>query len=457
MLFFEKINNTLHALVWGPGMLALLMLAGIYFSVGTRFFQITRFKLWMNETIISVFKRKDCMRSNDSKAISQFQSLSTALAGTMGTGNIIGVATAIAAGGAGAIFWMWIAALVGMIIKFAENVLGIVYRRRNAKGEWEGGPMIYIERGLHNRPLAICFSVLCVIASFGVGNIAQVNAIASCAQDSFSASKLITGIITAAAVALVMAGGLKRIARVSEILVPFISVLYIAGCFVIIGINFKNIGTAFEEIFTSAFGIRQALGGSAGYAMTTALRYGVSRGIFSNEAGMGSSVIVHSTADVDHPVKQGMWGIFEVFADTIVVCTLTALAILVTGAHRCVSAQVSTITAFESVFGRFGSVFIAVSVFLFAFASLIGWSFYGWRGLSYITHERGEKIYRALFVLAAAFGGVAELETVMTFSDSINGLMCIPNMIALIFLSKAVFEQTKDYNLKNIHNFFQKN
>lgn len=448
MFFLEMINEKLHAIVWGPGMLALLMLAGIYFSIGTRFFQITRFKLWMNETIISVFKRKDCIKSNDSKAISQFQSLSTALAGTMGTGNIIGVATAIAAGGAGAIFWMWIAALVGMIIKFAENVLGIVYRRRNQKGEWEGGPMIYIERGLGSRPLAICFSVLCVIASFGVGNIAQVNAIASCAQDSFSTPKIITGVVTAAAVGIVMAGGLKRIARVSEIIVPFISVLYIVGCLVIIGFNFESLGSAFQEILTSAFGLEQALGGSAGYAVSTVLRYGVSRGIFSNEAGMGSSVIVHSTADVDHPVKQGMWGIFEVFADTIIVCTLTALAILVTGADKSASLQVSTITAFESVFGDFGGIFISFSVFLFAFASLIGWSFYGWRGLSYITDGKGEKLYRTLFVLAAAFGGVMELESAMSVSDTINGLMCIPNMIALILLSKVVFKETEDYRIQ---------
>lgn len=445
LLLIEQVNDKIHSVVWGPAMLLIIMLCGLYFTLGTKFFQITRLKLWLNETIVSIFKRGEATKSTDKKSISQFQSLSTALAGTMGTGNIIGVATAITAGGAGAIFWMWIAALLGMMIKYAENVLGILYRRRNAKGEWEGGPMIYIERGLKCRPLAIVFCIFCVCASFGVGNMAQVNAISTSVEDTFNIPKVITGIVVAAAVGIVMSGGLKRIAKVSEVVIPFISVAYILGGVIIIGCNWGNISGAFKEIFEGAFGIKAAAGGGLGYAMSTAVRYGISRGVFSNEAGMGSSVIVHSTADVSHPVKQGMWGIFEVFADTIVVCTITALAILTTGVHRIEGGQVLTITAFESIFGSFGGVFISVSVFLFAFASLLGWSFYGWSGLSYITHGKGEVTYKMVFVIAILLGSVIDLNLAMAVSDTFNGLMAVPNLIAVIFLSKKVFEQTRDY------------
>jgi AGCS family alanine or glycine:cation symporter len=448
-LDITTLNEHIHAVIWGPVMLVAIMAAGVYFSVGTGFFQFSHFRHWMKKTLFSISKGSEATSSTDKKATSQFQSLATALAGSLGTGNIIGVATAITAGGPGAIFWMWAAALLGMMIKYAENVLGVLYRRRNTKGEWEGGPMLYIEKGLNNKPLAVIFSVLCVLASFGVGNMAQVNAISASMADTLGVPKVVTGLVTAIVVGFVILGGLNRIARVSEKLIPFMSILYCLGGLVIICVHWRGIYPAFQSIFAGAFGLKPMLGGGAGFAISTALRYGVARGVFSNEAGMGSSVIAHSTADVDHPAKQGMWGIFEVFVDTIVICSITALAILSSGVYSAGACdEVLTIAAFEKVFGSWGGIFIAFSVFVFSFASLLGWSFYGWRGLAYITHDRGELLYQVLFLGVTVLGSVINLELAMSISDSFNGLMIIPNMIALLLLSNQVFAQTKDY-LKN--------
>lgn len=367
----EEINAAVNNVVWGIPMLVLLLAVGVYLTVGTGFFQITKFGYAMKNTILAVFRDKSVVRSSDHKAISQFQALATALAATVGTGNIVGVATAIAAGGPGAIFWMWVSAFFGMMTKYAEIVLGIYFRHKNEEGEWVGGPMYYIEKGLHQKWLSILFCVFCLFASFGIGSIAQVNGISTAMQSSFHVPEFVTGIIVCALTAVIIIGGMKRIVTVTEKFVPVMALLYIAGALAVIVANYRNILPALSEIFTGAFQLRSVSGGVMGYAIARAMRYGFARGVFSNEAGLGSSVLVHSSADVKEPVLQGLWGIFEVFFDTIVICTLTALAVLTTGAHTVSGLEGVNITmyAFENVFGRFGSYIVSVGLVLFAFST----------------------------------------------------------------------------------------
>lgn len=373
----EEINAAVNNVVWGIPMLVLLLAVGVYLTVGTGFFQITKFGYAMKNTILAVFRDKSVVRSSDHKAISQFQALATALAATVGTGNIVGVATAIAAGGPGAIFWMWVSAFFGMMTKYAEIVLGIYFRHKNEEGEWVGGPMYYIEKGLHQKWLSILFCVFCLFASFGIGSIAQVNGISTAMQSSFHVPEFVTGIIVCALTAVIIIGGMKRIVTVTEKFVPIMALLYIVGALAVIVANYRNILPALSEIFTGAFQLRSVSGGVMGYAIARAMRYGFARGVFSNEAGLGSSVLVHSSVDVKEPVLQGLWGIFEVFFDTIVICTLTALAVLTTGAHAVSGLEGVNITmyAFESVFGRFGSYIVSVGLVLFAFSTLLGGRF----------------------------------------------------------------------------------
>ena len=432
----EEINAAVNNVVWGIPMLVLLLAVGVYLTVGTGFFQITKFGYAMKNTILAVFRDKSVVRSSDHKAISQFQALATALAATVGTGNIVGVATAIAAGGPGAIFWMWVSAFFGMMTKYAEIVLGIYFRHKNEEGEWVGGPMYYIEKGLHQKWLSILFCVFCLFASFGIGSIAQVNGISTAMQSSFHVPEFVTGIIVCALTAVIIIGGMKRIVTVTEKFVPVMALLYIVSALAVIVANYRNILPALSEIFTGAFQLRSVSGGVMGYAIARAMRYGFARGVFSNEAGLGSSVLVHSSADVKEPVLQGLWGIFEVFFDTIVICTLTALAVLTTGAHTVSGLEGVNITmyAFENVFGRFGSYIVSVGLVLFAFSTLLGWSVYGCRVAEYLGGKRFKTVYKFIFLVVVFIGSVSSVQLVWDLSDTFNGLMALPNLIGVLFL-----------------------
>lgn len=331
-----KVNGAVNGVVWGIPMLALIIGTGIYMSVRTEFFQITRIKTWANETFLAIFKKKSVTKTSEKKAITQFQALSTALAATIGTGNIAGVATAVCIGGPGAVFWMWLSALFGMMTSFSENVLGIYFRKKNEHGEWSGGAMYYLEEGLKDKkglrhiakPLSVLFAIFCVLASFGIGNMAQSNSISSAMESNFNIPTVVTGVVLAVIAALVVLGGIKRIAKVTEKLVPFMAIFYIVGCLIIFVMNFRHIPYVFASIFKSAFSFTAVAGGVGGYIIKRAVTMGFKRGVFSNEAGLGSSVMVNCASDVKEPVIQGMWGIFEVFFDTIIVCTLTAFVIL---------------------------------------------------------------------------------------------------------------------------------
>lgn len=338
-VFFKAVadvNDAVNGVVWGIPMLILIIGTGVYMSIRTGFFQISKIGHWFSETILAIFRNKSVTKTKEKKAISQFQALTTALAATIGTGNIAGVATAIAIGGPGAVFWMWVSAFFGMMTSFSENVLGIFYRKRNSDGEWSGGAMYCLEEGVGKKKglkvpakiLSVLFAVFCVFASFGIGNMTQVNSISSAMESNFSIPSLVTGIVLAVICALVVVGGIKRIGSVTEKLVPFMAIFYIVGCLIIFFSNWSQIPYVFSSIFSSAFRFEAVAGGVGGYVIMRAVTMGFKRGVFSNEAGLGSSVMVNCASDVKEPVRQGMWGIFQVFFDTIVVCTLTAFVLL---------------------------------------------------------------------------------------------------------------------------------
>lgn len=442
-----EINSKVYDIVGGVPLVVLLFLVGIFMTVGTRFFQVTKLGYTMKKTLFAVFSDRKVTKTNDKRAISQFQALSTALAATVGSGNIVGVATAIAAGGAGAVFWMWLSAFFGMMTNFSENVLGIYYRDKNEKGEWVGGAMYYLEKGVHAKWLGVIFSIFCLLASFGIGNLVQVNNISSNVANSFHVPLWITGVICALFVGFVIIGGIKRIASVTEKLVPFMAIVYIVGALVVVFANIKGVPGAFREIFTEAFSFQSVGGGILGYTIARAIRFGVARGVFSNEAGLGSSVMVHSASDVKEPVMQGIWGIFEVFFDTIVICTLTALAILTTGVHHTEGLEANNFTsaAFSSVFGAAGGYIVTVCLMLFALSTILGWSIYGSRAIEYLFGNRGVIIYKVIFVLLLVVGAVQPMSLVWDLADTFNSLMAIPNLIGVLLLSGTVFQITKNY------------
>ncbi len=440
--FLEETAN----LLWGPATIGIIMIVGIIYTVNTGAFQIRYGKKWLGSTIGSVLKRGRATETKDEKSISQFQSLTVALAGTLGTGNIVGVATAITIGGAGSIFWMVVSAVFSMITCYAENVLGILYRKRNSIGEWCGGPMQYMEYGMDCRWLAIIFAFACTLAALGMGNMVQVNALSQSAQDSLNIPPVVTGAVVAAVVGAVLLGGLKRVASLTEKLIPAISIAYIAVCLIVITVNGANIPKAMEDIIKGAFDPKSAAGGVLG-----TLLIGIRRGIASNEAGLGGSVMVHSCADVEHPVIQGMWGIFEVFTDTVVFCTLTALAILTSGAvDSGLDGALLSAAAFESVLGDFGGIFLTVSIALFAFSTILGWSCYGEKSFTYIFGEKYTLVYRIIFIAAIVCGSVMQLSAVWSISDILNAVMAFPNLAALIVLAPKVRESTKEYLSKMI-------
>ena len=459
----ENVNNAVNGFVWGLPMLILLVGTGILMTVLTRFFQISHFSHWVKNTIGGIFKDKHVTAhtGKDDTQISQFQSLCTALAATIGTGNIAGVAAAILSGGPGAIFWMWIVAFFGMMTNFSENVLGIYYRRRNEKNEWSGGAMYYLKYGLGSKKgcqfigtaLALMFSVFCILASFGIGNMSQINSIAVNMNSAFGVPHFVTGFILMLLVGLVIVGGLKRIASVTERLVPFMAVIYLIGATVIVVINADMLGAVFASIIKGAFGMRAVGGGIVGSGVAYAMQWGMKRGVFSNEAGLGSSVMVHSSSNVREPVVQGMWGIFEVFTDTIIVCTLTAFAVLSSGlvdldTGKVLSDQVSTALvaeAFSTVYGRAGSAFIAIAILFFAFSTVLGWSQYGSKGFEYLFGTKSVKLYHVIFVVFIVIGATMDLTLAWDLSDTFNGMMAIPNLIGVLTLSGTVMKITQNY------------
>ena len=459
----EIVNNAINGFVWGLPMLILLVGTGILMTCLTKFFQITHFRHWVKNTVGGIFKDSHVTAHThkEDTQISQFQSLCTALAATIGTGNIAGVAAAIASGGPGAIFWMWIVAFFGMMTNFSENVLGIYYRRRNERNEWCGGAMYYLHDGLGSKPgcknigafLAILFSVFCVGASFGIGNMGQVNSIAVNIKSAFGIPSIITGIFLMILGGLVIVGGLKRIAAVTEKLVPFMAIIYMICAIIVCIVHINQFSAVFTSIIKGAFGMRAVGGGIVGSGVAMAVQWGMKRGVFSNEAGLGSSVMVHSSSNVREPVVQGMWGIFEVFADTIIVCTVTAFAVLSSGlvdleTGVVISDQVSTALvaeAFSTVFGKFGSAFIAIAILLFAFSTTLGWSQYGSKGFEYLFGRKNIKFYQIVFVLFIVIGATMDLSLAWDISDTLNGMMAIPNLIGVLALSGTVMKITNNY------------
>ncbi|MEZ3454562.1 MAG: sodium:alanine symporter family protein [Oscillospiraceae bacterium] len=569
-----SVNSAVNGVVWGIPMLVLIISTGIYMTVRTGFFQITKIKHWANETFLAIFKKRSVTKTKEKKAISQFQALSTALAATIGTGNIAGVATAIAVGGPGAVFWMWLSAFFGMMTNYSENVLGIFYRKKNDHGEWSGGAMYYINEGLKDRkgfrhiakPLAVLFSIFCVLASFGIGNMTQVNSISSAVKSNFNIPTIVTGIALAVIAALVIVGGIKRIASVTEKLVPFMALFYIIGCLIIFFSNFHQIPYVFSSIFSNAFNFGAIAGGVGGYIIKRAVTMGFKRGVFSNEAGLGSSVMVHSASDVKEPVVQGMWGIFEVFFDTIIVCTLTSFVILsspaesktfneamqsisteaqyfeihtasdgsvvnliddnVNALYKVAPANAAEGTyteyAAKTVYGqdltvkllnadaasgesdftyanvmeirgvqgknadgtlmtdengnpvitsvkiaevngvplvtyafslRLGSLagkILAVAILLFAFSTVLGWSFYGTKALEYLFGTKATIVYKVIFVLFVIVGCTMNLSLAWDIADTLNGLMAVPNLIGVLLLSATVIRITGNYVRRKI-------
>ena len=461
--FITNVNSAVNGFVWGVPMLVLLVGTGILMTILTKFFQLSHLGHWFKNTVGGIFHDEHVTKHTEGgdQSISQFQSLCTALAATIGTGNIVGVASALVAGGPGAIFWMWVVAFFGMMTNYSENVLGIYYRRRNSKGEWSGGAMYYLKDGLGSYKgckqigavLAVLFSAFCLLASFGIGNMSQVNSIAANMTSAFSIPATVTGIVLVIIGALVIVGGLKRIAAVTEKLVPFMAIAYVIGALVIFFSNISHVGAVFTAIFKGAFGLRAVGGGIVGSGVKLALTWGMKRGVFSNEAGLGSSVMVHSSSNVKEPVRQGMWGIFEVFADTMVVCTLTAFAVLSSGLIDLdtgavlvdVSGSALVGQAFATVFGSFGPAFIAIAILLFAFSTVLGWSHYGSKACEYLFGTKSTIVYKIAFVLMIFIGCTMNLGLTWDLSDTFNGLMAIPNLIGVIALSPVVMKITKNY------------
>lgn len=461
-----KINSVVNNIVWGWPALILLAFVGVLMTCLTKFFQISHIGHWMQLTVGAIFKDKHVIGHTEDKSISQFQSLCTALAATVGTGNIVGVAGAIIVGGPGAVFWMWLIAFFGMMTNYSENVLGIYYRRKNKFGEWSGGAMYYLRDGLGAKKgckgigtiLAVLFSIFCFLASFGIGNMTQVNSISGNMNAVFGVPTWVTGIVVLILGGLVIVGGLKRIASVTEKIVPFMVVIYIVGSIFIFITNIGNVGAVFSAIFHGAFALKAAGGGVVGYGIKLAIEQGMKRGVFSNEAGLGSSVMVHSNSNVSEPVRQGMWGIFEVFADTIVVCTLTAFSVLSSGlvdletgvtqaTYNGIELTKANIvsTVFSIHFGKIGAAFVAIAIMLFAFSTVLGWSHYGTKACEFLFGERFTIVYRVIFVLAIFGGAVMGDNLAWDLADTFNGMMMIPNLIGVLVLSPQVYAITKNY------------
>ena len=465
----EQIVKVLNDIAWGPWMLLLLVGTGVYLTVRVGFIQFGKFGYVMKNTLGKLFSKQKAGAGE----VTPFQAVATALAATVGTGNIAGVTGAIAVGGPGAVFWMWVSALFGMVTKYAEVVLAIRYRERNDQGDWVGGPMYYIRNGLGKKWswLACVFCVLGALAAFGIGNMTQVNTIASSintAIDSFGGStgaytvdlfgqtvpisSMITGAVVAMIVGMVLFGGIKRIGAVAELMVPVMAAIYIVASLCVVCSNLGSLGTIFAMIFKGAFSAEAALGGAFGITIMTTIQKGVGRGVFSNEAGLGSAPMAHAASSETDPVKQGLYGIFEVFMDTIVICTLTALTLLC-GAESGVeiawgqSAGAELISAaFSTFFGaQIGSCLVAIGITLFALSTILSWSLYGTRCCEFLLGGKVARIYQVIFVAVILVGATLKLDLVWNIADTLNGFMAIPNLVALLGLSPVVIKLTREH------------
>lgn len=465
----SEIVKYLNGIAWGPWMLLLLVGTGVYLSARVGFLQFRKFGYAMKHTIGKVLQKQNAGRGE----VTPFQAVTTALAATVGTGNIAGVTGAIAVGGPGAVFWMWISALLGMVTKYAEVVLAVRYRERNKKGDYVGGPMYYIKNGLGKKWhwLAVAFSVLGALAAFGIGNMTQVNTIAGAVNTAIDAfggntqaavvmifgqavpvSSIVIGMLIAVIVALVLFGGIKRIGSVTEKMVPVMAAIYIICALCVVGANLGSVGKILVMICKGAFNAEAALGGAFGITIMSTIQKGVGRGVFSNEAGLGSSPMAHAASSETNPVKQGLYGIFEVFMDTIVICSLTAFTLLC-GVESGVeiawgqNAGAELISAaFATVFGdKIGSLIIAVGIGLFALSTILSWSLYGSRCCEFLMGTKAVVFYQITFVFAVVIGAALKLELVWDIADTLNGFMAIPNLIALLGLSGVVVKLTKNH------------
>lgn len=452
----EIINNAVNNFIWGVPAMICIIGVGLYLSIRTGFLQIRKFPYAIRVTLGRMFRKKDASDGT----MTPFQAVCTALAATVGTGNIAGVAGAIAIGGPGAVFWMWISAILGMCTKFSEVTLAVYYRETNEQGDLVGGPMYYIKNGLGKKWqwLAVLFSAFGVLTVFGTGNATQVNTITTAinsallnyrliSEDSLGTSSLIMGIILATLVGLVLLGGIKRIGRVTETLVPFMALLYVVLALGVVLLNIRQVPSVLASIVQGAFQPAAVTGGVIG-SFFLSMKKGVSRGIFSNEAGLGTGSIAHACADTRKPVKQGLFGIFEVFADTIVICTLTALVILCSGVPiqygEAAGAEL-TILGFTSTYGSWVSIFTAVAMCCFAFSTIIGWGLYGARCIEFLFSARVIKPFMIVYSLVAILGATMNLGLLWSIAETFNGLMAIPNLVAVFLLSGTVFQLVREY------------
>jgi len=439
-----KIIGEVNSLVWGPYMLILLVGTGLFLTVRLKFIS---FRFLPYALKLAFSKHQDETSEGD---INHFQALMTALAATIGTGNIAGVATAIALGGPGAVFWMWITALVGMATKYSEAILSVKYRVTDERGEMAGGPMYFLERGLGMKWLGMLFALFGAIAAFGIGNMVQSNSVAAAIETTFGVPVIASGIVLAALTALVVLGGIKSIGRASAMIVPFMAIFYIIGGLVIIIMNISQLPEAFMYIIKAAFaGHEPVAGGFAGATVAQAIRFGVARGVFSNEAGLGSAPIAAAAAKTDHPGRQALVSMTGTFLDTIVVCSITGLVIAITGlwqnAGSGLTGAALTTAAFSYSLGKLGGWIVAIGIILFAYSTILGWAYYGEKCAEYLLGAKVIKPYRYLWVLFVAIGAYVKLSLVWDFADTMNGLMAIPNLIGLILLSKVIVEETEHF------------
>ena len=466
-----EINGSVNGVVWGIFGLALLIGTGVITTICTKVFQVSHIGHWWKETIGSMFKKDVISHSKEKGSISPFQALCTALAATIGVGNIAGVAAAIVIGGPGAVFWMWVAAFFGMMTNFSENVLGIYYRRKNELGEWAGGPMYYLRDGLGSKKncrnlgkvLAVLFSIFAILASFGIGNMGQVNKITINIESAFFSNApeykigniplipLLIGVALMIVGALIIIGGLQRIAATAEKIVPFMAVTYVVGCIIVLAVNIDQIGAMFAAIFKFAFGVKAVGGAAVGIVFKEVVTQGFKRGVFSNEAGLGSAPIAAATVKTDEPVAQGLVSMTGTVIDTLIICTMTGLSILVTGTWNIGLEGVNvTIAAFQAGLpfpATVSSFILMMCLVFFAFTTILGWDYYSERCMEYIVGDKPKviKAFRWTYILAICIGPYMTVSAVWTIADIFNGLMAFPNLIALVALSGVVVAETKKY------------
>ncbi|MEZ7935164.1 MAG: sodium:alanine symporter family protein [Sulfurospirillum sp.] len=438
MEMIEKLVATLSSIVWGAPMLVLLVGTGIYLTIILKGMQF-----WALPHAMKLIFHKE---HDGEGEISHFAALMTALAATVGIGNIVGVATAITLGGPGAVFWMWMTGLVGMATKYSEAVLAVKYRQKGHHHGFKGGPMYYLTYGLNMPKLGMAFAIFTAIAAFGIGNMTQANAVAQILNSEMAVPTWITGVVLLTLTAVVILGGIKSIGNFTSFLVPFMILIYVAVSLVILAMNLDKLGSAFGLIFYHAFNPIAAGGGFVGATMAAAIRYGVARGVFSNESGLGSAPIAAAAAKTNDPVRQALVSMTQTFIDTLVVCTMTALIILISPFwQQGVSPSALTMQSFQLYLGSFGGIVVIISTVLFAYSTILGWSYYGEKAFEYIFGERFIRLYRVLFIAGVMVGSMMKLEFVWNFSDLTNGMMAIPNLIALLLLSKVISSESKRY------------